>query len=67
MVDIARLRIHQRVYIGEKIGMVQGVLRKAGEPDKVLVSFPNHPDETTGKHRGIWHLVAYPPEEISYE
>lgn len=66
MVEIAKLRIHQRVYIDGKIGMVQGVLRKAGEPDKILVSFPNQPDKT-GKHRGIWNLEAYPPEAVDYE
>lgn len=62
MVDITKLHIHQRVYIGKKIGMVQGILRKDGEPDKILVSFPNQPDEKTGKHHGIWNLEAYPPE-----
>lgn len=68
MVDITKLHIHQRVYIDGKIGMVQGILRKAGEPDKVLVSFPNdRMDNPTGIHRGIWNLVAYPPEVVDYE
>lgn len=64
MVDTKTLRIHQRVYIGGIPGLVQGLLRENGKPDKVLISFPNVGDPVTGKIHGIWNLAAYPPEEI---
>lgn len=64
MVDTSTLRIHQLVRIGEQTGLVQGLLREVGKPDKVLVSFPNSPDPLTGKKNGVWNLAAYPPEEI---
>jgi hypothetical protein len=62
------LTFHQTVQTPNGPGIIQGVLRKSGEPDRIIIS---HSREVafragliSGQIGGIWHLQHYALEEV---
>ena len=58
-------KLHDQVMTPDGRGLVQGWLRKEGEPDRLLCSHAvKNNTHLVGRIRGIWYLGAYLLEEI---
>jgi hypothetical protein len=62
------LTFHQTVSTPNGPGIVQGMLRKSGEEDRIIVSHSRdvaaQAGLISGQIRGIWHLCHYALEEV---